>query len=70
MPTRSSGKPALASTRSTTDEFLYIPIQQAVSCGGDLINFRYLVMISKLAKTYLGATIPVVNVCGVIRPQL
>jgi hypothetical protein len=26
-------------------------------------------MISKLAKTYLGATIPVVNVCGVIRPQ-
>ena len=27
-------------------------------------------MISKLAKTYLGATIPVVNVCGVIRPQL
>ncbi len=27
-------------------------------------------MISKLAKTYLGATIPVVNVCGVIKPQL
>lgn len=50
--------------------FFIFPIQQAVSCGGDLINFRYLVMISKLAKTYLGATIPVVNVCGVIRPQL
>ncbi len=27
-------------------------------------------MLSKLTKTYLGATIPVVNVCGVIKPQL
>jgi hypothetical protein len=27
-------------------------------------------MISKLAKTYLGATIPVVNVYGAIGPQL
>jgi hypothetical protein len=27
-------------------------------------------MLSKLTKSYLGATIPVINVCGVIKPQL
>lgn len=27
-------------------------------------------MISKLAKSYLGTTIPLVNISGVIRPQL
>jgi hypothetical protein len=26
-------------------------------------------MLSKLAKSYLGATIPVVNINGVIRPE-
>jgi len=31
---------------------------------------NYILMLNKLTKTYLSATIPVVNVTGVIHPQL